>query len=156
MKESDQGMEVIEKTRLKREKTVEVEWEERWREEWMKWRKHEDKQVWKNQKRHQTKESIHLCCKERDKKVRVKMDEWESWKRFEVFEIWKRFLGGKCESITIHIRNRRWKMTEDSEMEWERNQIIKTFKNTWRKRRKTVITKTNKKVIWSFMRMGKE
>ena len=45
MKEVGQGMEVIEKTRWEGDKTVGGEREQGWREEWMKWREFEEKQV---------------------------------------------------------------------------------------------------------------
>ena len=122
----------------------------------MKWIEFEEKQDWKDQKRHQTEESRDCCCWEWENKVRVKMEEWESWEIFEVFEVGKHSRGKGCQLVVIE----RWRTNEDEneggkerEMEWERRQVVKTFKNTWGKGGKIVVKKGDGILMWRIVRM---
>ena len=62
MKEGEQGMEVIEKTRWEGDKTVEVERVRRRMKRGMDEMEVEERQVLKDQKRHQMEERRDCCC----------------------------------------------------------------------------------------------
>ena len=85
------------------------------------------------------------------------MAEWESWERDLRLLRLENTPEGRVVSWLLK-RDGRTNGDENEEgkereMEWERSQVFKTFKNTWRKGGETVWIKDNRRVMWMFVRM---
>ena len=129
----------------------------------MKWREFEEKQVWKDQKRHQMEKKRICCCWECEK------TKWEwRWMNerveneiFQVVDVGKHSRGKGCQLIVTD----KWRTNnnedeneegKEREMKWESSQVGKVFKKTWKKGGDTVGTKRNRRVIWRFARIDRK